>query len=159
IIGTAAADSGGNWSFNYTGTSLPEGVTSFTGYSTLNSVVGPSSGPFKVTVDLTAPTVTVSVPATTKTVKPVVKATAPHTNGLPSGTTVTFDVDPNNNGVWTDPGDFSTTGTLTNGTAAITLSTALAVSSTAGIRARVTDVAGNQGTSATSTVQVLANTG
>jgi hypothetical protein len=54
--------------------------------------------PFKATVDLTAPTVTISVP-------PVVNVTATDANGLPNGTTVTIDVDTNNDGNFTDPGE------------------------------------------------------
>src|SRR5262249_2466987 len=94
---------------------------------------------------------------TINALNPVVNVSAIDNNALPNTTTVTLDVDTNNDGNFNGAEDFSTTGTLTNGSVAITLNHPLATGTTAGIRARVTDVAGNQGTSATSTAQVVAN--
>src|SRR5262249_11423445 len=131
VIGTATADaSTGVGSFNYTGTTLPARVTTFTAQSTLNGVTGPISAPYPVTIELTGPTVTLDMATATSAVKPMIRVTATDADILPNTTTVTLDVDTNNNGVFTDPVDFSTSGTLTNNTAAITLSTPLAVSST-----------------------------
>src|SRR5262249_41218397 len=60
----------------------------------------------------------------------------------------------NNNGSFTDTGETGyATSTLSNGVAVFALSPALAAS-TVGLRARVTDKAGNEGTSATSTMTV-----
>ena len=56
-IGTAIADSGGNWAFDYTGTSLPNGVALFTATATnaSNQTGAPTAPPFRVTVDLVPP--------------------------------------------------------------------------------------------------------
>ena len=56
ILGTILADGAGAWSFNYTGTVLPEGNHSFTAKATDKAGnVGPASAAFHVVVDLTAP--------------------------------------------------------------------------------------------------------
>jgi RHS repeat-associated protein len=87
-----------------------------------------------------------------------VSVTAWDLNGLPNGTTVTLDVDTNNDGNFTDPGETGyASGSLTDGAATITLPT-LPGLGTYTLEARVTDRAGNQGTSATATLQVVSNT-
>ena len=57
VIGTAVADGGGNWSLDYTGTSLPNGVALFTATATnASNQTGPqTTPPFRVTVDLIPP--------------------------------------------------------------------------------------------------------
>jgi rhamnogalacturonan endolyase len=57
VIGAAVADSGGNWSLDYTGASLPNGVTLFTATATnASNQTGPqTTPPFRVTVDLIPP--------------------------------------------------------------------------------------------------------
>ena len=153
VIGTATADANGNWSFNYTSVTLPEGVTSFTATATLNGVTGPASQPFLVTVDLTAPAVTLSAPPTTSSTTPQITVSASDLNGLPNGTPVTVDVDTNNDGNFTDPGETGyANGMLYNGTASITLPP-LPIG-TVRLRARVTDVAGNPGQSAVQSMTV-----
>jgi hypothetical protein len=54
-IGTATANSSGSWSFDYTGTSLPEGTYSFTAAATSSVVTVSTASAFSVTIDLTAP--------------------------------------------------------------------------------------------------------
>src|SRR5207248_2439002 len=69
VIGTTTADGSGNWSFDYTGTSLAEGSYSFT--ATATDAAGNTSGSsatFGVTIDTTAPgarafTVTIDITA------------------------------------------------------------------------------------------------
>jgi hypothetical protein len=156
-IGTATANTSGAWSFNYTGTTLPEGTYAFWATATVSGVTSANSATRLVTVDLTAPTVTVSVPATTSSLSPVVTVTAGDTVGLPPSATVTLDVDLNNNGTFTDPGEAGyATGTLTNGLATITLP-ALPATGTYRVRAHVTDLAGNAATSAAQSFTVTSS--
>jgi hypothetical protein len=153
-IGTTTASGTGLWTFSYTGTTLAEGSYGFTGTATVNGKISPESTPFQVTVDRTAPTVTLTAPATTTALKPQLQVTATDLVGLPATTTVTLDVDTNNDGNFTDSGETGyMTATMTNGVAVFALSPALAVG-TVKLRARVTDKAGNEGTSATSTMVV-----
>ena len=45
-IGTTTASSAGLWTFSYTGTTLPEGVTGFTGTATVSGKISASRRPF-----------------------------------------------------------------------------------------------------------------
>lgn len=57
VIGSTVASDAGYWSFDYTGTTLPEGATLFTAAATdAENDTGPSSLPWTVVVDATAPT-------------------------------------------------------------------------------------------------------
>ena len=59
-IGTATADAMGNFAFDYTAATLPDGVLTFTAVAQDSSGnTSPVSGAFTVTVDTTSPTVTV----------------------------------------------------------------------------------------------------
>jgi RHS repeat-associated protein len=160
VIGTATADVNGNWNYDYSATTLPEGTYTFTATQTISSVTSPASPQFRVTVDLTAPTVTLIAPATTTSLSPQVTVTARDLNGVPNDTTntsyfVQVDVDKNNDGNFTDAGESGyATGVLHNGKVTITLPK-LPGTGTYPIRARVLDLAGNQGTSSTVNVQVV----
>jgi hypothetical protein len=56
VLGTTTANGSGNWTFDYTGTTLIEGSYSFTATATDNAGnVSPASAAFTVTIDLTAP--------------------------------------------------------------------------------------------------------
>ena len=56
VIGTTAVDGAGNWAFDYTGTALPEGLTTFSATATDSTPhTGAPSVPFIVRVDTTAP--------------------------------------------------------------------------------------------------------
>jgi hypothetical protein len=100
-IGTTTASGAGLWTFSYTGTTLSEGSYGFTGTATVNGKISPESPPFQVTVDKTAPTVTLTAPATTMALKPHLQVTATDLVGLAATTTVTLDVDTNNDGNFT----------------------------------------------------------
>jgi RHS repeat-associated protein len=156
VIGTTTSDGSGNWTFNYSGTTLPEGTYAFTATASKSGFSSPPSQPYIVVVDKTAPTITLTAPATTASKGPSIVVTASDLNGLPDGTTVTVDVDKNNDGNFTDPGETGyTSGTLTGGTAVIPLP-ALPGTGTYPVRVRLNDQAGNQGTS--SIVNVVVNT-
>ena len=104
-IGTATADGSGNWSFDYSGTTLPEGTYAFTGTATTNTYTSALSQPFLVTVDETTPTVNLLLDSSTADPTPQVRVTAWDSVGMPATATVTLDVDLNNNGNFTDPGE------------------------------------------------------
>jgi hypothetical protein len=55
VLGSVTANaSTGVWSYNYAGTTLPEGTYAFTATATLSGLTSPISPAFLVTVDLTA---------------------------------------------------------------------------------------------------------
>jgi hypothetical protein len=57
LVGTTTAGPSGNWTFNYTGTSLADGVYQFTATTTdANGAVSDPSFPYQVTIDTKAPT-------------------------------------------------------------------------------------------------------
>jgi RHS repeat-associated protein len=153
-IGTTTSNSSGSWLFDYTATTLADGTYDFTaqtqatgGRTSLLSVAQ------LVSIDTTAPTVTVTVPSSTVTLAPIVTVQASDLVGIAASTTVTFDVDLNNDGSFTGLGETGyKTATLTNGFASIAV--ALSSAGTYRIRARVTDLAGNQGTSSVQTFTI-----
>jgi RHS repeat-associated protein len=155
VLGSVTANATtGVWSYDYSGTTLPEGTYAFTGTTTVSGLTSPPSPPFLVTVDRTAPALTLTVPASTASKKPQVLVAASDLNGLPDGTTVSIDVDTNNDGNFTDSGESGyATGTLKDGSVLITLPT-LPGTGSYPVRARVTDLAGNQGTSSTQDIVV-----
>ena len=104
------------------------------------------------------PAVQLAVPSTTTSLGPEVAVAAQSLLGFPAGATVTLDVDKNNDGDFLDPGETGyATGTLANGHVLIRLP-ALPSTGTYRVRARVSDLAGNQGTSGTSSFTVNAVT-
>jgi len=147
VLGTTTSNGSGAWSYNYSGTTLPEGSYSFTATVTSGGVTSDPSPAYVVTVDLTAPAVTLTAPSSTSSYAPVVQVTATDLNGLPDGTAVT--VQAQLGGSWST----IATGTLTGGTASITLPSFGATGSYP-LRAQVSDQAGNQATSTTSTLVV-----
>ncbi|TWV91723.1 hypothetical protein FEF09_28725 [Chitinophaga pinensis] len=54
-LGTASVNASGDWTFDYTGTTLTDGTYSFTATATTGGNTSAASPVFKVTVDLTAP--------------------------------------------------------------------------------------------------------
>jgi hypothetical protein len=156
VLGSVTANATtGVWSYDYSATTLPEGTQAFTATATLSSFTSAPSTPFLATVDLTAPAVIVTAPATTTSLGPQLLVTARDLNPLPDGTTVTVDVDTNNDGNFTDSGESGyATATLKDGAATITLP-ALSVTGTYPLRARVTDLAGNQRAQGQFTVVLL----
>jgi RHS repeat-associated protein len=158
VIGTTPANSSGNWTFDYTATTLAEGTYSFTATATLNGSTSQPSVALLVTVDKTAATVQVALPASTTSKGPSVQVNASDLNSLPDGTAVAIDVDTNNDGNFTDAGETNyASGTLRNGFATIKLPT-LPGTGTYGLQVRLTDLAGNQVTTTKQTFQVTAQT-
>ncbi len=150
-------NSGGSWWFDYSGTTLPDATYTFTALTESDSLTSPLSATQLVTIDTTAPSVLVTVPVTTS-LTPVVDVQASDLVGIPANATVTLDVDLNNDGNFTDTGETGyTSGTLVNGFVAIPV--ALTATGTYRVRARVTDTAGNEGTSnvATFTIGTVSN--
>jgi RHS repeat-associated protein len=158
VLATTTADGSGNWSYNYSGTTLPEGTYAFTATATSAGYTSAPSNPFVVVVDRTAPALVVTAPASTPSTGPRVVLTGSDSNGLPDGTAVAVDVDLNNNGSFSDPGETGyTSGTLTGGAAVIPLP-ALPGLGTYPVRVRVSDRAGNQATSTPTNVVVTSAT-
>src|SRR5262249_30620000 len=85
-IGTVA--SSGTWTFNYTSTTLPEGTYAFVATANVMGKLSAPTSEFLVTVDRTAPTVSVAVPASTPSKAPQIQVTAQDWSGLPNGTQV-----------------------------------------------------------------------
>src|SRR5262249_195521 len=75
-LGTTTADGSGNWTFNYTGTTLAEGTYAFTAIETSGSKTSVETGPFRVKVDRTAPAVTLTTDASTYDLTPEVRVVA-----------------------------------------------------------------------------------
>ncbi len=152
------ANGGRNWPLDDTATTLAEGTYAFTATETSGSKSSVETAPFRVKVDRTAPAVTLTTDATTYDLTPEVGVVATDLNGIADGTTVTLDVDLNNDGDFADTGETGyASSTLTGGLALFELTPALALG-TVKLRARVTDKAGNEGTSSTQTV-TLASSG
>jgi Big-like domain-containing protein len=155
-IGTTTASSAGLFTFSYSGTTLAAGSYGFTATANSGGQTSAESVPFLVTVDTTAPVVTLSAPASTVDPNPQLVVVATDLVGLPATATVTLDVDKNDNGSFSDPGETGyQTATMTNGVAVFNLSPALSPG-TYPMRARVSDLAGNQGTSAVVTMTLSA---
>jgi hypothetical protein len=161
VLGSVPVSTAGTWSYNYSGTTLPAGTYDFVGYDTDST--GAKSDLSKnqqVKVDLTAPTVRASIldsvgPNNLTTLSPTVLVTASDAVGIPANATVTLDVDLNNDGNFTDSGETGyATGTLVNGQAIISLPQLPAIG-TYTFHARVTDLAGNQGTSPNATAVIV----
>jgi YD repeat-containing protein len=143
-LGTTTADGSGNWNYDYSATTLAQGTYAFTATQTVSSQTSDLTADYLVTVDRTAPTVTLAVLSPSTSLKPTVRVNASDNVNLPDGTSVTV-------GVYDSTGttlQFNTTGTLSGGTALVKLSSALTVSTTYVLKASVTDLAGNTGTSA-----------
>ena len=153
VIGTTTA-TGGNWSIDYTGTTLPEGTHAFTARATLGVFRSRATDPFLVTVDLTSAALTLDVTSGAYDLTPQVRVVAADRNNLPDGTTVYLDVDLNNNGSFVDGGETGyASSTLADGYAIFQPSSTIAVS-TVKMRARALDLAGTSSTSTTKTVVI-----
>jgi YD repeat-containing protein len=159
LIDTVTANSSGLWtssSYNNSpsGPKLPEGVAAFVATQTASGLTSDFTSEYFVTVDETAPTLTVVAPSSTASLKPQARVTASDLNGLPNGTTATLQVY-NSSGTTLLS---STTGSLTNGTVVITVGTALTAGTSYLFKGQVTDLAGNVGTSAGQSVSITSAT-
>jgi RHS repeat-associated protein len=149
-LGSVAANGSGVFTYAYSVSG--EGTYDFTATDTVNNITSlPSAPDTLVTVDLTAPTVTVVAPASTYSTAPQVIVQASDLNGLPDGTAVTLKVDVNRDNMYSG----SATGTLFGGYATLT-SPALGVGFSYNMKAQVTDRAGNQGISPVVSVAINA---
>ncbi|MCT7956699.1 Ig-like domain-containing protein [Laspinema palackyanum] len=147
-MGTATADASGNWTFDYSGTTLTNGTYNFTATATdAASNISTPSAPFTVTIDTTAPTVTINQDA--------------GQSDPTAGTTVNFEVVFSESVTGFDDTDITVGGTAGATTANVTGSGTtynVAVTGmtspgtiTASVNAgAVTDVAGNTSTASTS---------
>jgi RHS repeat-associated protein len=152
-IGTTTSNSSGDWTFDYSATTLADGTYDFTGRAESGGQVSLLSVVQLVTIDTTAPTVRLTVPSSPVTLAPVMSVQASDLVGIPANATVTLDIDTNNDGNFTDSGESGyATGTLVNGFVAIPV--ALAGAGTYKVRARVTDLAGNQQTTSAQTFTI-----
>jgi len=108
-----------------------------------------------ITFDSTVPIVVLTAPTFTNDTTPSVTVAATDDgSGVPDGTAVALDVDLNNNGDFADAGEADyVTSTLTAGSAVFDVAPAL-TEGTHRLRARVSDEAGNEGTSDISTIVV-----
>lgn len=152
LLGTTTVAAGA-FSLNVT---LVAGVHRIRAIQTVAGTASDASAALIITVDTVAPTVILTVPPSpTNDTTPSVTVTATDAlSGVPNGTQVRLDVDLNNDGDYADGGEASyTTAVLTGGTATFAVSPALSAG-TYTFRARVTDVAGNEGTSSDSTLIV-----
>jgi RHS repeat-associated protein len=154
VLGSVTANATtGDWSFDYSGTTLSQGTYAFTATAEANGYYSQPTQPFLVTIDLTDPTVTLSltgaeIPAVDPNKVPfAVTVTARSIFGVPDGTVV--DIDAYDGSGWYLGAE---TGTLIGGVAVIPLSIDLGYGvddDSYDIRARVADPAGNQGISNT----------
>ncbi len=154
LLGTASASALGTWSYDYSAVTLPEGTTAFTLKANDGTYDSDLSGPQLVHVFATTPDGYAAAPAATSSLRPEVRVFASSRFGMAATPTVVLDVDLNNNGSFADGGEANyASGTLTNGQATIKLP-ALSGAGTVRVQARALDLAGNQVTTAASTVVV-----
>jgi len=155
VTGTATTNASGY--FLFTPTLSSQGayssiVASFTDHTSTNI----NSPAYSFTYDTVAPSVTLTAPANTDTANFQVTVSATDANSLPDGTIVRLDVDLNNDGSFTDPGEQNyTSAILVSGSATFSVSPAIPAG-TIKLQARVFDQAGNVGTSSTQTTVVNA---
>ncbi len=156
VIDTVTASASGLWTSTYYASAhtLPEGTAAFTATETVGGMTSAASADWLVTVDLTPPAVTLTAPATTAAVQPMLTVTASDLNGLAVPATVTILVY-NSTGTTLLYSNASAA-TLTDGQASFRLAYTLTPGTTYQIKALVNDAAGNTGTSAAQTVQVTA---
>src|SRR5262249_25388834 len=104
FIGTATVNSGGAWTFDYTGATLAEGTYAFTADGELDGDESIESAPFVVTVDLTPPDISLFADNVANSGLTLF-VSATDLNGLPDGTAVSLDVDYNDDGDFADAGE------------------------------------------------------
>ncbi len=161
VIGTTTA-TGGTWSITAP-TEPVDGPYVFTATATAGGDTSTFSAPLTVTLDTVAPAVTLAVATQTYDVEPIVITTATDpapSGGLASPTTATLDVDLNNDGDFADPGEMGyATTTLSGGVGGFSGYTPLTPGTIVRYRVRVTDLAGNEGTSPVKSIQIFSSSG
>lgn len=98
-LGTTTANGSGAWSYDYTGTTLPEGKHSFAPTQTGSGETSHRSKLFPVVVDTTAPDVTLTADGSACDFSPGVVVVVTDEGGIKDGATVALDVDLNNDGI------------------------------------------------------------
>ena len=147
VIDDAVSVNGsGDWDYTEASALAQDGYD-YTATDTLDGATSDFSNAFIATIDSTAPLVTVTVAAEVTSLSPIVQVTATDMVGLPPSGTVTLTV---------DGGTYSVIGTLVDGTADIQLPT-LSGLGTYTVVAQTDDLAGNTGTSATATFDVVSS--
>ncbi len=150
-MGATTANGSGAWTYDYTATTLPEGVYEFVARVTVGGLDADSL-PYRVTIDRTNPTINLTVDSPTYSTSPMAQVTVSDLRGI--GTTVVLDIDLNNDGDYLDAGEANyASANLINGSAWFWVWPALSVG-TCTFRARALDAAGNEGTSANKTVVI-----
>ena len=153
-IGTVTADASGAWAFDYTGTTLAGGTYGFYATATSDGFVSQLSRTTLVTVDLTPPTVTLKAPSATASLAPEIEVWASDLVGFAPGATVSIDADRNGDSDFDDPGEIGyATAALADGYVRITLPS-FSGTGAYHLRARVSDLAGNEGTSAAANITI-----
>lgn len=120
--------------------------------------LGEEAGQYSLTITTTPnrpPVVTLAAPPVTNDSTPEITVSVTDPDGpIANGTTVSLDLDRNNDGDFSDPGETNAAlGTATGGSATISISPALP-NRTYGLRARVSDQFGEEGISVVSTMLV-----
>ena len=162
--GVTSQDDGLTWTVPVTGISgdgklrldLKSSNTGITSKTTGNAITGGFTSGTTHTFDSTAPTVTASIAGRTKDTTPSITVTTSDGTvgaGVANAAVVSIDVDLNNDGDFADNDETArNSGSISNNTATFDLSTLTA--GTYKVRARVTDAAGNEGTSAVQTFTI-----
>ena len=143
-LGSTTADGAGNWSAALT-TALAEGPETLYAAATL----GGSGGSYRLTVDTTPPQVYLTdIDPNPYSTVPALRSPASDRWGFAPTTTVTLDVDLNGDTDYADAGETGyAAAALAGGAALFAGYTPLPVNQLLYLRTRVTDAAGNQGTS------------
>ena len=158
VIDTVDASASGLWTSTYFASAhtLPEGTAAFTAAETVGGQTSDPSADWLVTVDETAPVVTLTAPATTASENPLLSVVVTDLNEPANGTAVTVKV---YNAAGTTLLNTNTSAaTITDGQASFRLAYTLTPGTTYQITASVNDLAGNTGTSAAQTVAVASVT-
>ena len=138
------------------GHTLPEGTAAFTATETVAGQSSDPSSDWLVTVDETAPVVTLTAPASTASVNPLLRVVVTDLNEPADGTSVTIKVYDSTGATLLNTN--TSAATLTDGQASFRLAYTLTPGTTYQIKALVNDLAGNTGTSAAQTVAVTSVT-
>ncbi|HVS34836.1 MAG TPA: Ig-like domain-containing protein, partial [Gemmataceae bacterium] len=156
--GATTVAANGQWSWQVP-TALPQGAHVIQATSSGAGII-PESASQTINVDLTPPTVTLTVPPLADYIPPVLTVTATPNNPSGLNSTVHIDVDLQHDGSFADAGDtdYGIATLQSNGTASFYLMNPLPAG-TYSLRARVYDGVGNEGDSAISTMIVNPNMG
>jgi RHS repeat-associated protein len=160
VLGSVLANANGTWSYDYSGTTLSDSDYNFIGVaSDSGGVLSDPSQTLPITVDNTAPTVTVSAVPTTS-LAPTVSVQVSDPVGVPAGATVTLNVDLNNDGNFTDPNETGyASGTVNSSGVATIVLPQLSAVATYALQGQFTGPSGLTGTSATSTATITSTAG